>query len=149
VPLRQSPIMKRSNSIIVITVFVVIELIVGTLVGRYYIYNYLSRSNGNKDLMLSIVNFYMTLNLLFFGLTIALGIISIWILKKWERLYISILFSAAFGFIFLIAYAMAFSFLSYVLNIRQIPLFFTLLGFILGFNFGILKKKKTQINKFP
>ena len=123
----------------------VIEVIIGSLIGKYYLTNY--QGGGNKSLMYSIINFYLTLNAIFFGVTIALGTISIWALNKWKILLSSILFSAIMGIIFLIIYSMAFSFLTYSLNIRQIPLFFTLLGFILGFNLGILRKEKLKKEK--
>jgi len=134
--------MKTSKTIIIITVFVAIELIIGSLIGKYYLDNY--PSSGNKSLMYSIINFYLTINVIFFVVTIALGTISIWALKKWERLLSSILISAIIGFIFLIIYTMAFSFLTYTLNIRRIPIFFPLLGFIVGFNWGIWRKGKLQ-----
>jgi hypothetical protein len=137
--------MKSNKTNIVIAIFVILEVIIGTIIGKYFLTNY--QSSGSESLMYSVFVFYLTLNAIFFVVTIALGTISIWALNKWKLLSASIILSGKIGIVFLIIYTMAFNYLSYSLNIRQIPLFFTLLGFILGFNLGIVQSGKLQKEK--
>jgi len=137
--------MKSNRKNIVIAIFIILEVIMGTITGKYFLTNY--QNSGSESLMYSVFIFYLTLNAIFFLVTIALGTISIWVLNKWKSLFPAILLSCIFGIVFLIIYIMAFNYLSYSLNNRQIPLFFTLLGFILGFNLGIVQKGKLRKEK--
>jgi hypothetical protein len=117
--------------------FALLELLIGSTVGYFYINSF---DGENKDLNQSIIECYLTLNALFLGTTLILGTLNVGLLGKWEKLGISILISILSGFFCLFIYAVTFSFLSYTLRIRLTPLFFSLIGFVFGFNFGLLRK---------
>lgn len=113
----------------IVSIFIFLEVLFGCIGGIIYINK---PGFPNQSLMDSILNFYLILNGIFFGSTIFLGTISSVVLKKTDRLIFSILLSLVTGIGFLLLHALVLS----------IPLFafFSLFGFILGFNFYLLKK---------
>jgi hypothetical protein len=125
-----------------IIIFGVLELIIGGILGFIYLDNF----QGEGELNNSIIQFYLTLNAIFLGTTILIGTLNIGLLKIWDKMFNAILFSLGLGLLCLATYSLTFSFLSYTLNIRVTPLFFTLLGFVIGFNLGLIRKR--TVNKF-
>jgi hypothetical protein len=125
-----------------IIIFGVLELIIGGILGFIYLDNF----QGEGELNNSIIQFYLTLNAIFLGTTILIGTLNIGLLKIWDKMFNAILFSLRLGLLCLAIYSLTFSFLSYTLDIRVTPLFFTLLGFVIGFNLGLIRKR--TFNKF-
>ena len=119
-------------------VFILIEWMIGTLAGIHYVENY---DGKNMGLNQSIIRFYGSLNLIFLSTVTFLGIIHGLIIKKADRIVPAIFTSIVSGLIALAIYSATFSYLSYELNIRKIPLFLTLLGMVIGFNVGLNRKK--------
>jgi len=118
------------------TSFIVLEVLVGLIGGILYINKPELPEYSLSD---SILNFYIILNGIFFGSTILFGTVSSILLKKTNRLIISVLLSLAAGIFSLILHAIVF----------PIPIFafFSLFGFILGFNLYLLKEPFNSNNK--
>lgn len=113
-----------------------LEVLVGLIGGILYINKPELPEYSLSD---SILNFYIILNGIFFGSTILFGTVSSILLKKTNRLIISVLLSLAAGIFSLILHAIVF----------PIPIFafFSLFGFILGFNLYLLKEPFNSNNK--
>ena len=133
-----------SRKTIIINVgFISLELILGVFSGLQFIENY---DGKNMGLNQSIIHFYANLNLIFLGVVSTIGIVNSVVAKKKDRILNAFILSIMLGFIALIIYSAMFSYLSYELNIRRIPLFFTLLAIVLGFNIGLNRERKTLPN---
>lgn len=106
-----------------------LQVVVGIAGGIIYV-NIPEQANLSLDD--SIIDFYLHLNGIFYGTTLFFGVISGFFLKRANRLIISALLSLASGLGFLLLHALVF----------PIPLFsfFSLFGFIIGFNVHLLKK---------
>jgi|GEM_PF-3594496 len=118
------------------TVFVILEILLGISGGIFYI-NQLE-DTPNSSLMDSIFNAYLVLNAIFFGITVVLGTVSAIYLRKTNRLFTSIFLSLAIGVLFLIIHAT-------VLAVAPFA-FFSLLGFVLGFNYYLLQKPTVNVD---
>ncbi len=110
------------------SIFVLLEIGVGIMVGIIYIN---SLGEPESSLLDSILNFYIVLNSIFFGITVLLGAITSFLIKRTARILIAILLSLAGGIGLLIVHAL----------IIPVPIFsfFPLFGFIIGFNYYLLK----------
>jgi len=116
------------------SLFIILEILFGCIGGIIYI----NRPEIPKyELNDSILNFYLTLNGIFFSVTIFLGIVSSIFLKKINRLFVSILLSFVMGLGFLILHAL-------VLSIHLFA-FLSLFGFVLGFNYYLLKDPDPKV----
>lgn len=123
---------------LIITFFAIIETIIGILGGNIFISSDFSYFE-QKELTVSIPLFYLGLLTIFFISTIIPGFVNLVILRLQRKFLTCILLSIAGGFIFLVTYSLLFSFLSYTLNLRIVPLFLLLLGFVGGFNLSLFK----------
>lgn len=130
---RDSNILAMPNQNRVPVIFILLELLLGVIGGIIYID---SPGSPTQSLMDSILNSYLILNALFFGATVLPGIVSAVILKRTDRLVAAILVSLVTGIGFLLLHAFAI----------PIPVFafFSLPGFILGFNYYLLKNSRPE-----
>jgi hypothetical protein len=120
----------------IMVIFIILEIFLGIMGGIFYI-NQLN-DRATQSLMDSVFNLYLILNAIFFGITVVLGTISAIYLRKTDRLLISIMLSLAGGVLFLIIHAT-------ILSIAPFA-FFSLFGFVLGFNYYLLQKPNATKN---
>ena len=117
---------KKSENIA--SILILLEVVVGITVGIIYI-----NSLGKPELSLqdSILNFYLVLNSIFLGITVLLGTVTSFLINRIDRILIAIFLSLAAGIGLLIVHA--------VILPALIFSFLSLFGFIIGFNYYLLK----------
>lgn len=118
--------------------FALIEVTIGILGGNAFISSDLTIFSG-KELSVSVPLFYLGLIMIFFCSTIIPGFVNLWILKLQRKFPICTLKSIIWGGLFLLAYILFFSFLSYTLGLRIVPTYLLLVGFVSGFNLSLFK----------
>lgn len=95
-----------------------------------------------------ILRFYGGLSVVFFIAVFSVGIFGALKLRQANRIQKAVTHSFLFWLLSLILYTMMFSFFSYYLNLRTIPLYIILVGIIVGFNVG-LNLKSTPRKRGP
>ena len=121
------------------------ELIVATLLGYVFMrfimesYNFLSERYFS-----GIVRAYGIINLIFFISVLTIGSIGAKKLAKSHLVKRAVYLSIIFWIGSLILYAITFSFFSYTLNWRILPISIFLIGIVSGFNFGLISKTKSE-----
>lgn len=121
---------KSENKIAAI--FILLEILLGVTGGILYT----TYGITNDSLFQSIVDFIVWFNTIFFLITVSLGIISAILLKKINRIFISVVCSLMAG--------LATFILLLFLNPAAPFFFLSLPGFILGFNLALLKNRKVS-----
>ncbi len=91
-----------------------------------------------------IVRFYGVLSIVFFVAVLSVGIFGAIKLGQSNKIPNAVLYSILFWLLSMVLYSVTFSFFSYTLNLRTIPLYIILAGIIVGFNLGIKPKFKTE-----
>ena len=109
--------------------FIVLEIILGILFGYLYIN---TRGDSHRSLNESILLFYFTINGIFFGTTLIVGIACSIIIKSTDSIFSSVFGSILVGLTFLLIHAFIFSTGPFV--------FFSLFGHIIGFNYYQIKE---------
>jgi hypothetical protein len=107
--------------------------VVGITAGIIYIN---SLGEAESSLFDSILNFYLVLNSIFFGITVLLGTITSFLIKRIDRTLIAIFLSLAAGIGLLIVHAL-------ILPVAIFS-FLSLFGFIVGFNYYLLKETNSK-----
>lgn len=127
--------MKNSKNIE--SIFIFLEILFGITGGIVYIN---MPDNTNLSLNDSIINTYLVLNGIFFSVTILFGMVSGFVLKKKKRLVLAILSSLGMGILFLLLHAL----------VLQLPFFafFSLFGFVIGFNLYLLRQPNVKTNNY-
>ena len=125
--------MKKPN--IIVSVFITLEILFG-IIGGIILINKPDRSM--QSLFNSILYLYLSLNAIFFIITVIFGVICAVFLKLTDRIAASILLSLALGLCFLALHAFVFTW--------PVFSFLSLFGFIIGFNLYLLKKQKTMVS---
>ncbi len=91
-----------------------------------------------------IFRFYGALSIVFFIAVFSVGIFGAITLHQSNKIANAILYSILFWLLSIVLYVVTFSFFSYTLNLRTIPLYIILVGIIAGFNLGMKPKFKTE-----
>lgn len=120
-----------SNPVSKAWIFIVLEIAAGVAGGIIYI-NSGDDEPPTRNLGDSIFHFYLVLNGIYFAATILIGCLSAVYLKKVGNIPKAVMASVITGLGFLVVHAL----------VLPIPwfVFFSLLGYILGFNYRIFKK---------
>lgn len=92
-----------------------------------------------------IFKFYGALSIVFFIAVFSVGIFGAITLRQSNKIANAILYSILFWLLSMALYVVTFSFFSYTLNLRTIPLYIILVGIIVGFNLGMKPKKNILI----
>jgi hypothetical protein len=128
----------RLDRITIWSIIIIMQLILGIILSSIFLSVIWSKDDFWGDSYGSgILRFYGVLSLIFFVAVISVGIVGAIILRQTDKIFKAILFSVLFWFLALILYAVTFSFFSYSLNQRIIPLYIILIGIVVGFNFKI------------
>jgi hypothetical protein len=116
------------NSKTILFVFLIFEIILGLQGGYIYI---ITPSYTIEALTDSNIYSYWVLNLIFFGITILLGVTCSIVLKNTGKLFVPIILSLATGIVFFLIHV--FILKGYIFS------FLSLFGFIAGFNFYLFR----------
>lgn len=111
------------------SIFILLEIVAGITAGICYT-NSLDEAESN--LSDSIFHLYFVLNSIFFGITAFFGAITAFLIKRFDRVLIGTLLSMLGGIVFLIVHA--------IILPDPILSFLSLFGFIIGFNYYLLKE---------
>ena len=93
-----------------------------------------------------IFRFYGALSVVFFIAVFSVGIFGAIKLRQSNKIPRAVSYSVLFWLLSLVLYTMTFSFFSYNLKLRIIPLYIILVGIIVGFNLGLKLKSNTETN---
>ncbi len=91
-----------------------------------------------------IFRFYGALSIVFFIAVFSVGIFGAITLRQSNKIANAILNSFLFWLLSMILYVITFSFFSYTMNLRTIPLYIPLVGIIVGFNLGMKPTFKAE-----
>ena len=116
----------------IISNFIWLEAILGIVGGIVFIS--ISPENATDTLNNSIFKFFLSLNAIFFGVTIVLGTINLILIKKISELPLSVLASVGIGIVSIVVSAFASS------TFGIVAAFIPLGGFIFGFYLPVLNK---------
>ena len=120
---------------------IVLELILGVIVGLAFNKIILNCDNFfGKSYFSGIFRYYGLNSLIFFITVFLIGIIGAIKQKRNKNIKKAIIYAIFFWTISLFVYSSTFSFFSYGLNWRLIPIFIILIGIVVGFNIGIGSK---------
>jgi hypothetical protein len=128
---------KRTIWILII----LLELVLGVLLGLGFIKTTMdSNSFFGNSYFSGIIRFYGLVSLIFILTVLTIGIIGAKSLNKMHSVKKAIYLTLVFWGVSVVIYTMSFSFFSYTLNWRILPIFILLIGIILGFNIGLASK---------
>jgi hypothetical protein len=120
---------------------VLLELVLGGLLGLGFIKTTMdSNSLFGNSYFSGIVRFYGLISIIFILTVLTIGIIGAKRLNKLHSVRKAIYLALVFWGVSVAIYVISFSFFSYSLNWRILPIFILLIGIILGFNIGLVSK---------
>ena len=122
-------------------ILILIELLAGILMGYSFIKSVIySESILGQGYFSGIVSFYGVISLCFFIPVLTIGVISAKKLRKSHLVKRAIYSSIIFWIASLFLYAVSYSYFSYSLGLRVLPVFMLLIGIVSGFNIGLASK---------